>query len=222
MYLPDNPRVQGCRDEIMMDSEAENQTGQARETWDREADHFDEQPDHGLHDPAVRAAWVNLLRATLPEPPKAVLDVGCGTGTLSVLLAGLDYTVTGIDLSPEMITRAEAKAAQAGLTVEFQVMDAAHPDLPDRRFEVLLCRHLLWALPRPGEALSRWAELLKPGGQLILIEGFWHTGAGLHAAEILEVLSPSFISFKVKDLSSQPDLWGGPVLDERYIITARC
>lgn len=66
--------------------------------WDGEADRFDDEPDHGLSDPTVRQAWVGLLVELLPRPPGRVLDVGSGTGTLAVLLAELEYQVTGVDV----------------------------------------------------------------------------------------------------------------------------
>ena len=83
---------------------------EARALWDAEALTFDEAPDHGLADPETRAAWRDLLLAHLPPAPARVADLGCGTGTLSVLLADEGYDVHGVDLSPEMIDRARAKA----------------------------------------------------------------------------------------------------------------
>src|SRR5690606_32020916 len=55
--------------------------------WDELAPTFDDEPDHGLRDPAVRAAWAARLRAWLPARPGDVLDLGCGTGSLSLLAA---------------------------------------------------------------------------------------------------------------------------------------
>jgi SAM-dependent methyltransferase len=69
-----------------------------REAWDSEAACFDDQPDHGLSDARVRTAWRALLQDALPAPPARVLDVGCGTGSVAVLLAELGFTVQGIDL----------------------------------------------------------------------------------------------------------------------------
>ncbi len=80
------------------------------ETWDAEAEHFDDEPDHGLRDPAIREAWRVLLREHLPAPPARIADLGCGTGSLSVLLADEGYAVDGVDFSPEMVRRARAKA----------------------------------------------------------------------------------------------------------------
>jgi 2-polyprenyl-3-methyl-5-hydroxy-6-metoxy-1,4-benzoquinol methylase len=193
---------------------------EARQYWDNLAPSFDDEPDHGLRDPIVLQAWTELLRTWLPYTKATILDVGCGTGSLSVVLAELGNKVTGIDLSPSMISLARAKAATRGLQIEFHVMDAAFPQLPHQRFDVIICRHLLWALPEPKQVLQRWGELLKQNGRLILIEGYWGTGAGLHAKEIIEMFSPSIINFSVQNLSDNPNFWGDIVTDERYAIIA--
>src|SRR5215217_5986094 len=115
------------------------------EDWDREADTFDDEPDHGLRDPVVRAAWDALLAPLLPQAPATVLDLGCGTGSLSVLLAERGYDLTGVDLSPRMVERARAKAAAHEVPVRLLVGDAADP--PGVAHQGVLSRHLLWALP---------------------------------------------------------------------------
>jgi len=192
----------------------------ARQVWNNEATTFDNQPDHGLRDPIVRTAWTNLLAQSLPSPPASVLDIGCGTGSLSLVLTGLHYTVTGTDLSEEMIARAKAKTKAAGYSIPFKVMDAGNPDFSGQQFDGIVCRHLLWALPEPALVLQRWSKLLVPGGRLLLIEGFWHTGAGLASQQIVEALPSTFASVKVKNLSSQSELWGSEVSDERYMVMA--
>jgi 2-polyprenyl-3-methyl-5-hydroxy-6-metoxy-1,4-benzoquinol methylase len=192
----------------------------ARDQWDRAAATFDDEPDHGLREPRVRAAWTARLRGWLPAAPATILDLGCGTGSLSVVMAELGYTVSGLDLSPAMIARARAKASAAGRKIAFQVMDAAAPSLAPALFDGLVCRHLLWALPRPAEVLARWAALLRPGGRLVLVEGRWGTGAGLTPGEVLSALPPVLVPHPVENLSSEPALWGRTVSDERYAIVA--
>ena len=118
------------------------------------------------------------------------------------------------------ISLARTKAAAYGLEIEFRIMDASHVQFAEHQFDVILCRHLLWALSEPEQVLQRWIKLLKPGGRLILIEGYWRTGAGLHAEEITEMLPSSFINISVRNLSNDPGFWGGTVTDERYIIIA--
>jgi ubiquinone/menaquinone biosynthesis C-methylase UbiE len=191
---------------------------EARQYWDKEADRFDDEPDHGLHDPVVRKAWKNLLVNWLPSHPGTVLDIGCGTGSLSVLLAELGHKVTGIDLSPAMISLASAKAKAADYSISFQVMDAANPELSGQQFKAIVCRHLLWALPDRTRVLQRWSNLLVPNGRLLLIEGYWHNSAGLHAEQIVEALPSSCSRIIVKNLSDYAHLWGGAVADERYIV----
>jgi ubiquinone/menaquinone biosynthesis C-methylase UbiE len=119
-----------------------------------------------------------------------------------------------------MIALAKAKAAAHGLQIELQVMDAAFPQLSDQHFEVIICRHLLWALPEPRLVLERWSKFLKLKGRLILIEGFWLTSAGLHSKELIEMLPASFSLVSMQSLSTYPMLWGQPVTDERYAIIA--
>jgi len=152
--------------------------------------------------------------------PAAILDIGCGTGSLSIVMAGLGHDVSGIDLSPGMIAQARAKAAAAGLTIQFREMDAGDLSLAPGQFDAVVCRHLLWALPEPAEVLRRWVALLRPGGRLVLIEGRWGNGAGLAASEILAALPPALTPHPVRDLSQQPQLWGRQVADQRYVVVA--
>ena len=79
--------------------------------WDEAADAFDAEPDHGLWDEAVREAWALRLRRWLPPPPGAVLDLGCGTGSLALLAVEAGHRVVGVDLSaPD----GRARSHQAG------------------------------------------------------------------------------------------------------------
>lgn len=61
---------------------------------------------------------------------------------------------------------------------------------------------------------------LAPGGRLLLIEGYWKTGGGLHSQEIVAALPSSLTSVSVRNLSARPDLWSGEVVDERYAVIA--
>jgi len=203
-----------------VDAIGERNLNEARQYWDSEADAFDHEPDHGLSDPVVYDAWRKLLTELLPPTPASILDVGCGTGTLSLVMAALGYDVTGIDLSPAMIARAKRKAETAGCLISFGIMDASSPDLAQRHFAAVLCRHLLWSFANPDLVLRRWSTLLSPGGRLILIEGYWHTGGGLRARQTVAALPPSFTKIGVRDLTEYVHLWGNEVTDERYVVIA--
>ncbi|ROR89969.1 GNAT family N-acetyltransferase [Nocardioides aurantiacus] len=185
-----------------------------RAAWDAAAPTFDDEPDHGLRDPAVREAWRTLLLGALPPAPARVADLGCGTGTLSALLAAEGYAVTGVDFAPAMVERALAAGVDA------RTGDAADPPLDAASYDVVLCRHVLWALPDPATALRRWVSLLVPGGRLVLVEGRWHTGSGLAMAECVELVRAVAPSLGAR-LLDDPALWGGPTTDERYLVVGR-
>lgn len=195
----------------------------AREYWDTQAAVFDEEPDHGLRDPEVRRAWWALLRQFLPSPPVRIADLGCGTGSLSVLCAEQGHSVHGVDLSDQMVSAARTKASAAdlpaGVSVAFDQGDASDPDLGAGAFDVVLSRHVLWALPDPAAALSRWISLLQPGGRLVLVEGHWFTGGGLSASRCEALVREHRQAVVVHPLDD-PALWGREVDDERYLLVS--
>jgi SAM-dependent methyltransferase len=188
--------------------------------WDAEAASFDEEPDHGLRDPEVRRAWAGRLRGWLPGRAGDVLDLGCGTGSLSLLASEQGHRVTGVDLSPAMVALAREKLA--GRDAVFLVGDAASPPVGEQRFDTVLVRHVLWALPDPGRALRLWRGLLRPGGRLVLVEGVWGgiEPVGIPAERLTALLAPIAGQVRVERLSDDPLLWGGEVTDERYALVA--
>ncbi|MCD9877524.1 class I SAM-dependent methyltransferase [Streptomyces guryensis] len=188
--------------------------------WDAEAASFDDEPDHGLRDPRVRRAWAERLRSWLPERASDVLDLGCGTGSLSLLASEQGHHVTGVDSSPVMVDLARAKLA--GRDAAFLVGDATVPPVGEQRFDVVLVRHLLWALPDPGRVLRHWRELVRPGGRLVLVEGVWGTitPVGIPADVLNGLLAPLALEVRVERLSEDTLLWGKEVADERYAVVA--
>jgi 2-polyprenyl-3-methyl-5-hydroxy-6-metoxy-1,4-benzoquinol methylase len=188
--------------------------------WDDQAAIFDETADHGLRDPRVRDAWRRLLLGCLPPAPAAIADIGCGTGSLSVLLAAEGYAVTGLDFAPAMIRAARAKARTAAVSARFQLSDAAAPTLPPASFDVVLARHVLWNMPDVDQALTAWLRLLLPGGTLVLVEGHWSTGAGLTTAEAGRAVLRHRADATITALED-PVLWGGPISDERYLLVSQ-
>lgn len=187
--------------------------------WDSEAQSYDQAPDHGLADPAIRARWAALLRELLP-PTGRMLDLGCGTGSLSLLAAGQGHDVVGLDSSSEMLRHAKDKALAAGLEIDFFLGDATIPPAALGRFDCLMGRHILWALPDPAAALRQWSELLVHGGRMVMIEGFWSTGVGLRMDQVLAALPANTVVERSFSVSTDRSLWGRDVEDERFIVVA--
>jgi len=140
--------------------------------WDRRAAHFYEDFGHSIGSPAERAAWDRIIVLVVPPGRTlAALDAGCGTGFLSLELAGRGHRVTGVDFAPAMIATARRKAAAQGLTVHFEQADAENLPFPPGSFDLAISRHVLWTLPHPEAAIDEWIRVLRPGGRLAIIDG---------------------------------------------------
>ncbi|MEV0131791.1 class I SAM-dependent methyltransferase [Dactylosporangium sp. NPDC050688] len=188
--------------------------------WDTYAATFDEEPDHGLRDPSVRSAWASLLASVLPVAPVPVVDLGCGTGSLTTLLAEAGHHVYGLDASSNMLKVARHKAAHHGVAVSLIRGDVSRPPFALGSFDVVLVRHVLWAVQDPETTLARWIGLLRPQGRLVLIEGRWATGAGLSAAECTSLVRRHGRKAELRLLDEDP-LWGKTITDERYLLLSR-
>ena len=188
--------------------------------WDASAATFDDEADHGLRDPEVRAAWAAVLLPLMPEPRARILDLGCGTGSLAVLLAEAGHAVAGLDTSAQMLAVARAKAADAGVRVPLAQGDAADPPFGPASADVVLCRHVLWSLDDPEAVLTAWIRLLRAGGRLVLVEGNWGTGVGLPAADCRELVLRHRRNAVVRHLADDATLWGRSVDDERYVLVS--
>lgn len=139
--------------------------------WNRRADHFDADFGHSIRTPAERAAWDRVLDLVLPAGGVLeALDIGCGTGFLSLELASLGHRVTGIDFAPAMIAKAQKKAVERRFPIRFAEADAEQLPFAAASFDVAVSRHLLWTLPHADTAIDEWIRVLRPSGRLIVIE----------------------------------------------------
>lgn len=111
--------------------------------------------------------WQQEITRHLPQNRRLkILDIGCGAGFFGILL-GQKHSVTGIDLTPEMIEAARALAAAERSNAEFMVMDAEALDFADASFDAIISRNVMWNLPHPEKAYREWLRVLKPGGLLL-------------------------------------------------------
>jgi ubiquinone/menaquinone biosynthesis C-methylase UbiE len=121
---------------------------------------------------AFRERLVILAHLAADE---SVLDVGCGTGSLAIAAkgrVGASGNVFGIDASPAMIARANAKAAKARVDVNFKNAVAEMLPFPEAQFDVVLSTLMLHHLPRKvrQECAREVRRVLKPQGRVLVVE----------------------------------------------------
>ncbi len=121
---------------------------------------------------ALREMTVELAGV---KPGDKVLEVGCGTGSLSLaakVQVGPNGEVHGIDAAPEMVEVARRKAARQGADVDFKV--GLIQDIPFSRaqFDVVLCSFMIFHMPDDvrREGFKEIARVLKPGGQVVIVD----------------------------------------------------
>ncbi|HEX3538247.1 MAG TPA: class I SAM-dependent methyltransferase [Stellaceae bacterium] len=139
--------------------------------WNRRAPGFDEGFGHSIATNAERAAWDRIIGLVLGGRDNLdALDIGCGTGFLSLEMARRGHRVTGVDFAPAMLELARRKAGETGAAIRFEQADAERLPFVPGSFDLAVCRHLLWTLPHPEAALDEWIRMLRPGGRLAVID----------------------------------------------------
>ena len=135
--------------------------------WEKRSGDFLEHKRAELHS-SMSERWLYEIKNQLPQDRNLrILDVGCGAGFFSVLLAKEGYQVTGVDLTPDMVENARTLAEEEKTDCEFFVMDAENLRFADESFDVVISRNLTWTLPDVKSAYREWVRVLKKGGILL-------------------------------------------------------
>lgn len=118
----------------------------------------------------------------------AVLDVGCGTGTLALEArerVGQAGRVAAIDPAPQQIARSRSKAARRGLEIDFRPGVIERVPFPEQTFDVVMSTWVMHHLPDElkRQGLSEIARVLKPAGRLVIVDSM-HRGHGRHVARM--------------------------------------
>ncbi len=121
-------------------------------------------------------AWIRQqLIGVIKNQPRKILDLGCGTGSATLMLkqAFGQANVIGLDLSPYMLVVADYKAQQAGLNIEWLHGLAEATGFEEASFDLVTASFLLHETPPKISQfiLRECFRLLKPGGQLIILDG---------------------------------------------------
>jgi SAM-dependent methyltransferase len=111
-----------------------------------------------------------LVQLLAPRPGERAIDIGCGRGAVSIPLAravGPRGAVTAADIAAAMVESVSDDALRLGLpNLSTIVMDASAPAVPRETYDLVSAAAVLFFLPDPREALSRWIRLIKPGGRI--------------------------------------------------------
>lgn len=123
------------------------------------------------HETVVRQGLIDAVRVK----PRRIIDLGCGTGSTTLLLkqAFPEAEVVGLDLSPYMLVVADMKAQKAGLKIQWLHSKAESVALPDASFDLVASSLLFHETPPAvSRAILRESfRLLKVGGQVAILDG---------------------------------------------------
>ena len=117
---------------------------------------------------AERSEFARLLDAAIP-PDARILEIGCGTGQMSLYLASADRIVIGADLTRASLQLGAAAARRFGVTgVQFVETDLHHPGLRKNAFDVVYTSGVLHHTHDPRLSFEAIVPLLRPGGMIVM------------------------------------------------------
>lgn len=158
---------------------AEDRTAKVVRAWDSAAPRYDR--SMGL----LERYWFSGGREWLAARVSGkVLEVAIGTGR------NLDYypanvSITGVELSPGMLAIARQRAAGLGRSVDLYEGNAEKLSFDDETFDTVVCALSLCSIPDPAAAIAEMRRVLKPGGQLLLLD---HIGSSWRSIHVLQWL----------------------------------
>lgn len=150
-----------------------------REYWDRQSRRYDR--SMGFWEARLfgeHRSWI------CGQATGDVLEVAVGTG-LNLPLYPDQVRLTGIDLSPAMLAIAHHRAAELGRTADLREGDAHALPFPDASFDTVVCTYSLCAIPDERRAVAEMKRVLRPGGQLLLLDHIESSARALRALQWL-------------------------------------
>src|ERR671936_793578 len=135
-------------------------------TWNEQAPTWDERRDEMAA--PVRAVRDRMVELLDPQGGETILDIACGTGEMSELVAPRVERVICTDFAEGMVAAARGRGERLGLTnVEYRQMDAEDMDLEDGGVDGAICRCGYMLMPDPVAALRETRRVLRDGGRLV-------------------------------------------------------
>ena len=178
------------------DSATQRETARVRKVQDKHADGYDRQIS--FFEKVLFGdgrAWV------CSQAQGEVLELACGTARNLPFYPG-DVAVTGIELSPEMLALGQKRARQLGHPADLRLGDAQDLPFEDESFDTVTCTLGFCTIPDTNRAAAQAFRVLRPGGQLLMLEHVRSPVRGVRIGQRL--LEPLFLRFEADHLLREP------------------
>lgn len=132
-------------------------------------------PEAGVNgDAKLRQSYQDVLMAQLPNPPKAIVDLGCSTGMSTFALQDCypEASIAGVELSPYFLSIADRRSRDENRTIEWKHALAESTGLPDNSYDLVSICLVCHELPRTAarEIFAEARRLLRPNGHLAIMD----------------------------------------------------
>ena len=172
------------------------ETERVRRLQDREAPRYDRSISF-----FERVLFGDGRRWVCEQARGDVLELAIGTAR-NLAFYPAEVTLTGIELSPEMLAIGRRRAEQLGRRVDLRVGDVQALELGDESFDTVVCTLGLCTIPDPRRAVAEARRVLRPGGRLLLLE---HVRSPVRAVRVVErLLEPLAVRFAADHLTREP------------------
>jgi ubiquinone/menaquinone biosynthesis C-methylase UbiE len=142
----------------------EPETEKTKKRYDRTAKFYDQ-----IESFIENKLFGKLRKETFGDLKSNILEIGIGTGK-NIPYYGKGAKITGIDLSPKMLEKAQVKAKKLKTKVQLLQMDAQHLDFKNNSFDYVIGSFVLCSIPYPVKALKEIKRVTKENGKIIFIE----------------------------------------------------
>ena len=124
-----------------------------------------------LQNEDIKDRWVRAILENAPNKQKLrILDIGTGPGFFTIILTSLGHKVTGIDVTPNMLSAAKENASLHNIECDFRLMNANNLDFPDGEFDLVISRNVTWTLPDLYDCYREWRRVLSSNGRVIVFD----------------------------------------------------
>lgn len=124
--------------------------------------------DFGLIAKSYETGAADFVHRLKLQPGSTVLDVACGTGNLSIPAAKAGANVTGVDIAPNLIEQAGARAQAENINAKFEVGDAEQLPYPDSSFDTVITMYGAMFAPRPELTTAELLRVCRTGGRIAM------------------------------------------------------